>query len=112
MRKLSPEALEADMVLAKPLVGPDGKVLLGAGAAISARLCERIAAMDIAYVYVEGDPQNPDEEDRPTIGYPSMNKSRAEVLREIDERFKDCMSDPVMAQIKKCVVMKINNSMS
>ena len=111
MRKLTPEQLEADMVLAKPLKAPDGKVLLGKGAAISARLCERISSLDIPYVYVEGDPASPDEEDRPTIGYPSMRKPKAEIMAEIDRRFKACMSDPVMAEIKKCIVIRINNSM-
>ena len=99
------------MVLAKPLTAPDGKVLLGKGAAISARLCERIAATDIPYVYVEGDPESPDEEDRPTIGYPSMRKPKSEILAEIDRRFKACMSDPVMAEIKRCLVVRIHNSM-
>lgn len=52
---LSLQAKE-DMVLAREVMTPDGRVLCGKGTALTASVIERILKMDISHIAVEGHP--------------------------------------------------------
>lgn len=112
MRKLTPDKIEADMVLAKPIEDSDGKVLLGTGATISTRLISRIAEMDIPFIYVEGDPESSQEEDKPPVGYLSTDMSLEEILKDLDWKFKKAQNDPVMREIKSCIAQRLKAALS
>ena len=53
MRRVSAEGLQAGMVLARPIRGPDGQVLVTAGARVGPGLSVRLARVGIDTVYVE-----------------------------------------------------------
>ncbi len=107
MRKLKIENLAPGMVLSKPLLDPNGKTLLGAGATLTDKIVARVASMNVAMVFVEGDPQSEEEIHRPAVGYLSQNKTRQELLDQVDRKFRNALSDPLMVELKHCITARI-----
>ncbi len=60
MRKVLLQDVEDGMVLAKPLTGSSGNVLMGKGIALKASIVPRLAAWGVTSVMIEGEP-GPDE---------------------------------------------------
>lgn len=93
MRKIPTAAIEAGMVLAKPVRGPNGNILLNAGAALQAGMANRLQSWGIPIVYVEGDPA---EEGEQVL---VKKVDPLEIERVLTERFGDARKDPLMDMI-------------
>ena len=93
MRKIPTAAIEAGMVLAKPVRGPNGNILLNAGAALQSGMANRLQSWGIPVVYVEGDPEEEGEQ------VSAKKVDPAEIERILTERFGDTRSDPLMDMI-------------
>jgi len=56
MRKVPLPEVEDGMVLAKPLTGSSGNVLMGKGIALRTSIIPRLAAWGVTHVYIDGEP--------------------------------------------------------
>ncbi|MCL5808297.1 MAG: hypothetical protein M1418_07100 [Deltaproteobacteria bacterium] len=88
MPKVSVEDLKPGMKLAKPL-SRGNMVLLGEGTVLNETWIARIGDMGIEAIFVEG----PSEQPVP----------KEEAIRQLDERFRNVLSQPYMNRIKKMV---------
>ena len=89
---LSLQAQE-DMVLAKDVMTPDGRVLCGKGTSLTAAIIERILKMDISHITVEGHPVDVGGE-----------KSLEEELADIEERFSRVNHIQPLQYMKKRII--------
>lgn len=89
MRKISSDKLTPGMVLAKPLTGKNGMVLLGEGTELNDRWIERIRDMQIEGIFVEGSSAPP--------------VPLGEVIAALEERFMPVDGKPYMGLLKKIV---------
>lgn len=89
MPKIPAAKLEPGMILAKPIMTPNGMVMLGEGTELSEKWIERIQDMEIASVFIDGPPIQ-------TI-------SREEALANLEDRFALVAGKPYMNSIKKLV---------
>jgi len=89
MPKIPVAKLEPGMILAKPIMTPNGMVMLGEGTELTEKWVERIQDMDIASVFIDGPPVQ-------TI-------SKEQALAELEARFALVEGKPYMNSIKKLV---------
>jgi hypothetical protein len=89
MPKIPVAKLEPGMILAKPIMTPNGMVMLGEGTELSEKWIERIQDMEIASIFIDGPPIQ-------TI-------SREEALANLEARFTLVEGNPYMNSIKKLV---------
>jgi hypothetical protein len=89
MPKIPVAKLEPGMILAKPIMTPNGMVMLGEGTVLTEKWVERIQDMGIPSVLIDGPPVQ-------TI-------SREDALANLDTRFALVESKPFMNSIKKIV---------
>ncbi len=80
MKKITPQEIEAGMVLADDVIGPTGGVLMQAGMALSPSLGRRLKNWDIPFLYVEGITSQEEE------GTHEVN-SRDEIQASLNKRF-------------------------
>lgn len=93
MRKIPCDAIESGMVLAKPVVGPNGNILLGKGAVLQAGMANRLQSWGIPFVAIEG------EQDEAGDGSGGKKIDPAELEKELRERFADVIKDHSMNMI-------------
>lgn len=89
MPKIPVAKLEPGMILAKPIMTPNGMVMLGEGTELTEKWVERIQDMEIASVFIDGPPIQ-------TI-------SKEEALANLEARFALAAGKPYMNSIKKLV---------
>ncbi|HPL96049.1 MAG TPA: hypothetical protein PLB14_02810 [Smithellaceae bacterium] len=89
MRKITVDKLEPGMILAKPITGPTGMVMLAQGTELNEKWIERVRDMEIAIVSIEGSPVQAIPEE--------------EALAELEARFALVNDKPFMGLIKKAV---------
>ena len=97
---LSVQAKEG-MVLAQDIILPDGRILCGKGTIFSQTLINRLLRMDISNVTVEGHPFEVEGE-----------KTLAEELCDLDERFSLVGKIPPLVYIKKRLRQRLIDSRS
>jgi hypothetical protein len=56
MRKITPQEVEDEMVLAEPLLSASGSVLMGKGAKLRKSLAPRFVAWGVTSLSIEGEP--------------------------------------------------------
>lgn len=89
MPKIPVARIKAGMILAKPIMTPNGMVMLGEGTELNEKWIERIQDMEIASVFVDGPPiQTVPEE---------------EAMANLEARFALVADKPFMNLIKKIV---------
>ncbi|MCL5062878.1 MAG: hypothetical protein M0Z70_12220 [Nitrospiraceae bacterium] len=88
MPKVSVNNLKPGMKLSKPVVNEAGMILLGEGTEITDSLIERLQNMNVSSVYVEEGASKP-------------QKSKEDIMAEIDARFKKTENEPHMGMLKK-----------
>ncbi len=93
MRKIPTAGIEAGMVLAKPVRGPNGNILLNAGAILQSGMANRLQSWGIPIVYVEGEP----EEEGEQVLVKKVDP--AEIERTLANHFGDTRTDPMMEMI-------------
>ncbi|MBK9305935.1 MAG: hypothetical protein IPM58_02335 [Nitrospira sp.] len=87
MRRVVPQELLPDMVLAKPVTNANGLPIVSAGTILDATMIERLRQMDLPSVYVEG------------AAWDSGGKTLAELEAELDHRFRHVAHDSVQQLI-------------
>jgi len=89
MPKIPVAKLEPGMILAKPIMTPNGMVMLGEGTELNGKWIERIQDMEIASIFVDGPP--------------IQTMSEEEAIANLDARFALVADKPFMGSIKKIV---------
>lgn len=87
MRRVVPQELLPDMVLAKPVTNANGLPIVATGTILDTAMIERLRQMELASVYVEGDASD------------SGGKTLAELEAELDHRFRHVAQDPIQQLI-------------
>ncbi|MDA8159165.1 MAG: hypothetical protein M0T76_00350 [Desulfobacteraceae bacterium] len=87
------------MTLAKDVMTPEGRVLCGKGTVLTPSLLERFLKLDLTHVTVEGHP----------LSVPG-EKSLAEELREIEERFSEVNNVAPLVYLKKRLMKRLVDS--
>ena len=87
MKRVSVELLKAGAVLAQAVVNESGMILIGEGTVLKDSHIDRLQGMSINSVFVEG-----------TSG---PTKSKAELVAELDARFKKTEDEPYMLTVKR-----------
>ena len=87
MPKVSVNNLKPGMKLLKPVVNEAGMVLLGEDTELTGSLIERLQNMNVSSVYVEGASK--------------PQKSKEDIMSEIDARFKKTENEPHMGTLKR-----------
>lgn len=76
MKRVVPQELVPDMVLAKPVTNANGLPIVAAGTTLDAAMIERLRQMNLPSLYVDGDALD------------SSGKTMAELEAELDHRFR------------------------
>lgn len=79
-----------EMMLARDVITPEGRVLCGKGTKLSLGLIDRLKKMEISHVLVEGHPV-----------VVSGEKSLRDELADIDNRFSKVEDAPPLVYLKK-----------
>jgi hypothetical protein len=87
MIKISIDKAKPGMKLAQEIINDTGMIIVPAGIELTHSLIDKLARMNIDFLYVEGKRQLPPKE---------------EVLRELEERFKK-INDPQTLLIKQAL---------
>ncbi len=87
MRRVVPQELAPNMILAKPVTNANGLPIVAAGTILDAAMIERLRQMDLPSVYVDGEALD------------SSGKTLAELEAELDHRFRHVAHDPVQQLI-------------
>lgn len=89
MLRVSKDALKVGMILAKPICGQKGMVMLAAGTELTEKWIDRIQDMDVTGITVEGASE--------------PKTSKEEAVAALDERFSAVLHAPHMDTIKNVV---------
>jgi len=89
MPKTPVARLEPGMILAKPIMTPNGMVMLGEGTVLTEKWIERIQDMQIPSIFIDGPPV--------------QTVPKEEALADLDARFALVEAKPYMNSIKKIV---------
>jgi hypothetical protein len=93
MQRVPLDLVKPGMVLAKPILNEKGMALCGEGAELSAAMLERLKRMDVSFVTVKGHPVDLGVEE----------KSKEQLLAEMQGRFIHVEGDPIMELIKASI---------
>jgi hypothetical protein len=85
--------LKDGMVVAKAITNESGMVLLSEGTTLTNSLIVRLGRMDLSHIFIEG--------------ASSSDKSKVELLSELDHRFKKTGKEPYMDVIKGVIKARI-----
>lgn len=88
MRKVIVDKIEDGLVLARPLMGATGNILLGEGVVLKASMISRLKNWDVPFVYVQSEVEQT-EDSSSASGVPVSTD-------ELDEIFTDVMKNPIM----------------
>lgn len=89
MPKIPVAKLQPGMILAKPIMTPNGMVMLGEGTELNEKWIDRIQDMEIASIFIEGPPLQAIPEE--------------EAMANLNARFALVADKPLMNVIKKIV---------
>jgi hypothetical protein len=93
MQRIPVSDLKAGMVVAKAITNESGMVLLSEGTTLTDNLIVRLGRMDLSHIFIEG--------------ASSSDKSRAELLSELDLRFEKTGKERYMDAIKGVIKARI-----
>jgi hypothetical protein len=93
VRRVERDKLEVGMTLAKPITNDAGMVMLSEGSVLTDSMIRRLGAMEVNFVYVEGDPPGA--------------KSKAELLADVEKRFRKTENEKYMNVIKNALKTRI-----
>jgi hypothetical protein len=93
MKKIPSASIETGMVLAKPIKGSSGNILLNKGTTLQAGMANRLQSWGIPVVFIEGE----GEEGEGTTGGKKIDPE--EIKKTLAETFSDVKSDPIMNTI-------------
>jgi hypothetical protein len=85
--KVSVSSIKPGMRLSKPVINEAGMILLGEGTVLTNALIERLQNMNVSSIYIEGASE--------------PERSKEDMLSEIDARFKKTEDEPYMGLLKR-----------
>jgi hypothetical protein len=83
MKRVGIEELLPGMILAKPVTNANGLPIVAVGTTLDGFIIERLQRLELASVYVEGNPED------------SNGKTLTELEAELELRFRKVAQDPV-----------------
>lgn len=89
MKKIAIESATSGTRLAKPVMNDSGITLFGEGTVLDDKSIDRIKALGIDYIYVEG--------------HPLPRRSLEEEMKELERRFSKITNIPYMTTIKTAI---------
>ncbi|MFC1584368.1 hypothetical protein ACFL5V_02345 [Fibrobacterota bacterium] len=91
MKKIPLSEVQDGMILAKPVIGSDGKILLAEGEVLKAKMAMRLSnwGVAIAYIREEGEEGSSDED----------GEQKAARLKMLENTFKGVLDNPNMKTI-------------
>ncbi len=98
MKKVPVSEIEDEMLLARPLVGPDGKILLGVNTVLKKTMAARLQNWGITTVYIE---QEGDEGDDEKTG------DKEQKLKTLEKTFEGVLIYPNMRKLYDAVKLHI-----
>ena len=99
MKKVSISEIKDGMVLAKPLLGSDGKILMAEGVVLKASMAMRLQNWGVILAYIEHDELKVEEQPKAL--------EKAELLKTVEERFEDTLENINMRTLYNEVVKHI-----
>lgn len=93
MKRVSVDSLKPGVKLAQPVVNDSGMIIIGEGTVLSDSHIDRLQNMNISSVFIEGSA--------------GPQKSKAELIAELDARFKKTEDEPYMSTLKKAFKERI-----
>ncbi|HTZ17626.1 MAG TPA: hypothetical protein VMB78_04225 [Dissulfurispiraceae bacterium] len=93
MQRIPVSDLKAGMVLAKAVINESGMVLLSEGTTLTDSLITRLGRMDLTHVAIEG--------------VSATDKSKEQMLSELEQRFKKTGNERHMDVIKSVIRARI-----
>ncbi len=88
MKKVLVENLEDGMILAKPVIGQNGNVLLNAGIEMKSNMAERLKRWGITIIYIAA--EESDEE------LAEKEEFKDQKSKELEAVFEDVIDNPLM----------------
>ena len=92
MKKIAIDKIADGMILAKPVVGQSGNVLLSEGVVLSSKITSKLSSWGVAMVYVEGEDENS-----------VIQASTENISKELQERFGESLKYPLMKTIYRVI---------
>ena len=87
MARVPIDKLVPGMRLSRPVTNKNGMVMLGEGTELTQALIARIEVLDVGGVHIQG--------------YSQPQEPKEELLRQLDERFKNVEKEPHMDRLKR-----------
>lgn len=97
MKKISVENIEDGMILARDVFGTSGSALLNKGTRLTPTMGRRLKNWEVPVIFVEG-------EEEQTAQTPAVDISYGEVQKELEAKFADVISNPIMKELFTAVV--------
>jgi len=96
MKKISVSDIQDGMVIAQPVIGSSGNVLIGAGSSLHANMASRLANWGISTLFIES-PEN----EAPTVNVVTVDHGAQESL---DALFQGRLVNSAMRTIYQCLL--------
>ncbi len=101
MKKIAIQEIADGMVLGKPLMGGDGKILMAAGAELKESMADRLKSWGVLFAYIQ---ENGEEGDADSL------EEKIGQVDELARRFKDVLTNPKMAKIHAAIKAHITGT--
>ena len=88
MKKVMTENLEDNMILAKPLIGQNGNVLLNEGVELKSSMADRLKRWGIAVIYVVSEESEEEKKEK--------DEAKNQKSQELVKIFADVIENPIM----------------
>jgi hypothetical protein len=92
MKKISVDAIESEMVLAREVCGSSGNILLAKGTPLNPSIGRRLKNWGIPFVLIEGDEVAEETQSVPGV-------SPEELKSQLTAKFSNVINNPIMKQI-------------
>jgi hypothetical protein len=96
MKKITADALNSNMILARDITSTTGNILLGKGTSLTPALGRRLKNWGINFVYIEGDEESLQKEK-------VVEVSAEDVKAQLREKFAGHLDDEIMLKLFNAV---------
>jgi hypothetical protein len=97
-KKIRVEEITDGLVLARPLVGADGKVLLNSGVHLKSSMISRLQGWGYSAVYIETETDLPPK--LPLDAQTQAGEDKSKLIEAIEKRFSKVQKNPLMRMVQ------------
>ena len=101
MKKIPIQDIEDGMILAKPLLGADGKILMAQGVTLKATMASRLKNWGVVLAHIKQEGVVTDSSD---------SDEKVELLEIIEKKFEDVLNDSNMKVLYNAVTKHIKEN--